>query len=301
MTRFSAILVFISFIASCDAPSETKGPQYSAKPEKTGIQVIRFAIHPLHNPQKLAEDYQPVMDLLNSKQNAVKFELEASRDYSNFEKKIREREPEFMLPNPWQTLEAIKVGYKVIAMAGEPEDFKGLIIVRKDSGINQLNQLVGKEISYPSPTAIAACVMPQMYLEDHGIKVMSQTKRVYVGSQESSIMNVFLKQTVAGATWPPPWRAFQKEHPIEASQLKVEWQTESLVNNSVMARNDMPPDLVNFVQSTLLNLNTSPAGRKILMQMETERFLRANDDNYGVVKTYVQNFEKKVRKVEDFN
>jgi phosphonate transport system substrate-binding protein len=186
-------------------------------------------------------------------------------------------------------------------MTGEPEDFKGLIIVRKDSGISQLNQLIGKEISYPSPTALAACIMPQLYLQDHGINVMSQTKRIYVGSQESSIMNVYLKQTSAGATWPPPWRAFQKEHPTEASQLKVAWQTDSLVNNSVMARDDMPPDLVNLVKSTLESLDTTLTGQKILLQMETKRFIPADDEDYRKVGNYIQNFENKVRKVEDFN
>ena len=29
----------------------------------------------------------------------------------------------------------MKVGYRVIAMAGEPQDFKGIFVVRRDSGI----------------------------------------------------------------------------------------------------------------------------------------------------------------------
>jgi len=64
--------------------------------------------------------------------------LEASRDYQAYEVKFRNRKPELILPNPWQTLEAIKVGYQVIAMAGDAEDFNGIFIVRKDSGINVL-------------------------------------------------------------------------------------------------------------------------------------------------------------------
>ena len=69
---------------------------------------------------------------------------------------------------------------------------------------------------------------------------MRDIENRYVGSQESSIMNAYLGQTAAGATWPPPWRAFQKEHPREAAELKVIWETESLVNNSVMVRDDVP-------------------------------------------------------------
>ncbi len=77
----------------------------------------------------------------------------------------------FSTPNPWQTLEAIKVGYHVITMAGDPADLKG------------------KVPSYPSHTALAACIMPQYYLHQHGINLVRDIMNHYVGSQELSIMN----------------------------------------------------------------------------------------------------------------
>ena len=145
-----------------------------------------------------------------------------------------------LLPNPWQTLEAMKVGYHVIAMAGDAEDFKGIFIVRKDSGIKTPADLRGKVVSYPSPTALAACIMPQYFLHRNGIDVNRDIENAYVGSQESSIMNAYLGKSAAGATWPPPWRLFQQDHPAEAAQLKVIWETPSLLNNSVMVRDDVP-------------------------------------------------------------
>lgn len=286
------------FLGACDSGQNADGPKYSTMPLREGLPVVRFAVHPLHNPQKLVESYQPLINLLNQQQNEVRFVLEASRDYTKYEEKLRNREPQFLLPNPWQTLVAIKAGYSVFAMAGTPEDFKGLILVRKDGDIHKIADLIGKAISYPSPTALAACMMPQMYLLQHGVNVVEQTQSRYVGSQESSIMNVYLKQTAAGATWPPPWRFFQKEHPEEAAQLRVAWETESMVNNSVMARNDVPPELVAMVRRTLLTLQETPEGRAILLGMETQAFLPASNQSYNVVAQFIQEFEKKLRKVE---
>lgn len=293
-----AALVLILLIPGCKQAPQSTGPKYGDAPSSQSGTVYHFAVHPLHNPTKLSQEYQPLMDYLNGKLKGARLTLEASRDYANFEEKYRARKPDFLLPNPWQTLQAMKAGYSVIAMAGEPRDFKGIFIVRKDSGIRKPSDLKGNAVSYPSPTALAACIMPQYFLHEHGTNINRDIENLYVGSQESSIMNVYLKKTAAGATWPPPWRAFQKDHPKEASELKVIWETNPLINNSVMIRNDIPADIREQVRKYLSGLHTTVDGRAILAGMETARFIPASDRDYDVVRSYVERFEKEVRKVE---
>ena len=279
-------------------PAEAAGPVYAAKPRTPAQEtLVRFAIHPLHNPSRLVADYQPLADHLNASIPGARFEVEASRDYQEYERKIRAREPELLLPNPWQSIEAMKAGYEVLAMAGDPQDFKGLFIARRDAGIRQVSDLRGKSAAYPSPTALAACIMPQWFLHTHGLDVNRDLENRYVGSQESAIMNAYLRQTAVGATWPPPWRAFVAEHPAEAAQLEVIWETEPLLNNSVMVRKDLPPALRDGVRDALLALDRSEAGRAILAGIDTARFLSASDADYERVRTFVARFEAEVRPV----
>ncbi|HEY9017095.1 phosphate/phosphite/phosphonate ABC transporter substrate-binding protein [Thiomicrospira sp.] len=270
---------------------------YSQTPPTTSITVYRFAVHPLHNPQKLMETYQPLINHINQGLEGARIELEASRDYQIYEAKIEQREPAFILPNPWQTLVAMKKGYQVVAMAGKAEDFKGIFIVRKDSGIRQPQDLIGKTVAYPSPTALAAAIMPQYFLHQAGLNINHDIQNNYVGSQESAIMNVYLGSAAASATWPPPWRAFVKEHPQEAAQLEVIWQTEPLLNNSVMVRDDVPLDLIEQVKQQLLSLHQSTQGQRILAFMETEQFYASNNARYDLVRDYIQRFEQDVRLV----
>jgi len=292
--------VFLLFAAGCEQTAEpVAGPRYSAEPEAPQGAIYRLAVHPLHNPRKLVEAYQPLIDYLNANVPGARFELEASRDYQAYEVKFRARKPELLLPNPWQTLEAMKVGYEVIAMAGDAEDFKGIFIVRKDSGIETPRDLVGKVVSYPSHTALAACIMPQYFLFDHGIDVRKDIRNRYVGSQESSIMNAYIGQAAAGATWPPPWRLFQKDRPREAEELKVIWETPSLLNNSVMVRDDFPQETGQRVRQLLLELHDVPQGRTVLEAMGTSRFHPADDSRYAEVRDYVARFERDVRPVEE--
>jgi phosphonate transport system substrate-binding protein len=296
--RAAVVALFALALTACE-PSPSPTPLQYVDPPKTELApVYRLAIHPLYNPGKLSAAYQPLVDQLNRELNPARFELEASRDYPSYEAKFRHREPAFLLANPWQALQAIKVGYHVIAMAGDAEDFRGLFIVRRDSGIARPSDLKGKTVSYPSPTALAAAIMPQQYLHANGIDVKRDIHNVYVGSQESSIMNVYFGQAAAGATWPPPWRHFQKDHPAEAAQLKLAWQTPSLINNAVMVRDDVAPALRDHVARVLLELDHTAQGQEILGAMETRRFHAANDASYDVVASYIARFEREVRKVE---
>ncbi|MCK9386896.1 MAG: phosphate/phosphite/phosphonate ABC transporter substrate-binding protein [Sulfuritalea sp.] len=302
MNRREIIIVVLALmlagLAGCSREPESRGPQVGTGPSSSGAPVYRFAVHPLHNPAKLLRAYQPLVDSVNSRLQGVRLSLEASRDYASFEEKYLARKPDFILPNPWQTLQAEKVGYRVIAMAGEPQDFTGIFVVRRDSGLKLPADLKGKAVSYPSSTALAACIMPQYFLHSHGININADIQNRYVGSQESSIMNVYLKLTAAGATWPTPWRAFQKEHPKEAAELEVIWETEPLVNNSVMVRDDVPAPVAEQVRALLLGLEATPDGKSVLAGMETARFLPASDRDYEVVRQYVSRFEKEVRAVE---
>jgi phosphonate transport system substrate-binding protein len=294
------LMLLLGVYSGCNnQPPQDLGPKFGTAPASLDRPVYHLAIHPLYNPAKLTEAYQPLVDYMNSRLRDVRLDLEASRDYASFEEKYGARQPEILLPNPWQTLQAMDIGYHVIAMAGDPQDFKGIFVVRKDSGLANPADLKGMTVSYPSPTALAACIMPQFYLHTHGINVNSDIENQYVGSQESSIMNAYLGLTAVGATWPPPWRDFQKAHPEEAVELMVIWETEPLVNNSVMVRDDIPASIAQQIQELLIGLEETAEGQAILAGMETARFLPATSEDYEVVRQFILRFETEVRLVEE--
>ena len=299
-TRWALLLAALLLAACGRAPEETTdrpaGPQYADAPIDS-LPLYRLAVHPLFNPAKLSRAYQPLVDHLNHQVVGARFELEASRDFATYEDKVRDRQPEILLPNPLQGLMAMKAGYQTIAMAGDAEDFRGIFIVRRDSPLRKPADLKGKAIACPARTALAACMMPQWFLQRSGLDVKRDIETRYVGSQESAILNAFDGDVAAAATWPLPWRAFQKDHPQEAAQLHVIWETPALLNNSVMVRDDVPAAVRERVRELLLGLHKSPAGAAILDAMQTARFYPADDATYAPVREFVAGFEREVRPV----
>jgi len=304
MTRSTAapllgLLLLVPLLAGCEQeePSAVTAPTFSATPPDATA-VYSFAVHPLHNPVRLNEVFNPLMTYLTAQVPDARFRLEASRNYAHYNQKIDAERPDFLLPNPYQTLRALDHGYNVIAKMGDDEHFRGIILVRRDSGIDSVDDLRGGSISYPAPTALAATMMPQYFLYEHGLDVRAEVDNRYVGSQESAILNVFLGETDAGATWPPPWRALAAERPELAEVLEVRWQTEPLPNNSVMAHERVDDEVARQVATLLDRLHRQPEGTPILEPMELSHFELADDDDYSPVVDFVQQFEQRIGPVE---
>ncbi len=269
-------------------------PSYADRPALAASRKYIFGILPQHNPARLFAFYGPLLDYLNAGLAGVSLLLEAARNYGEFEERIAARHFDLILPNPYQTLLALAADYRVFGKMGDDQNFHGLIIARNDSGIHEVADLAGKAISFPAPTALAASMLPQRYLHDHGLPISRYEQR-YVGSQESSIMNAYLGNTAACATWPPPWQAFARESPTLARQMQVLWTTDSLPNNSLMARADFPAELLALLGEMLFSLHLNAAGKKILERISLSRFEPANAAVYQPVRRFVEQFARDVR------
>lgn len=297
--RVSIGLVALFLVAGCGKEEQPYQPHFSSQLSADGVLNVSFGVHPLHNPQRLSELYGPIVEYLNQNIKGVHINLEASRDYPGFNQKLYARHFEFALPNPYQTVRAIDHGYHVFAKMGDDYNFRAILLVRRDSSLKDLADLKGKKISYPAKTSLAPYLLLQYYLHQNGFDVDHDVQSVYVGSQESSILSVYLGNVAAGATWPLPWLAFQKEHPDIAQKLEIKWQTEPFINCGLVARNDVPPELVRRVAELLTRLHESKAGRAMLARLPLSRFEPADDANFDLVRAFIVKYTTEIHPIEE--
>ena len=255
-------------------------------------------IHPLHNPRRLLERYGPIIAYINRSMPEVQLRLEASRNYDEYDRKLYSRRFDFAMPNPYETVLSLKNGYRVFGKIQGDGIFRGIILVRKDGGIRQPTDLKGKKVAYPAPSALAATMMPQYFLQTHGVDVQHDITNLYVGSQESSILNVLRGFTAAGATWPVPWQAFQQEHPDQAAQLLLKWQTDTLPGVGWVVRDDVAPALAQKFAAALFSLQHSEEGRRLLAALPLAGFESASDKTYLPVQEFLAQFARTVRPIE---
>jgi len=297
MKIFGLIFLLLT-LSACDSTQQDYTPQFSNQPIQKITQEYIFGIHPLHNPKRLHEIFSPIADYLTQNIPNARFKIEASRNYATYDEKLYNRQFHFALPNPFQTVNALQHGYRVFGKMSDDENFRGIILVRKDSGIKDVTDLKGQAVSFPAPTALAATMMPQYYLQTHGLDIMKDIDIRYVGSQESSIMNVMLGDTIAGATWPLPWRALSKERSKLAKELKVIWQTSPLPNNGLIVRDDVDRLIAKQVKEKLITLHNHEDGTRWLKKMELSQFETATNQTYQPVIEFLSIFHKTVRPIK---
>jgi phosphonate transport system substrate-binding protein len=296
---FSCIwAITLTLLLACGRQDETGyQPEYTAKHDDQVKEYV-VGVHPLHNPKRLMEIYGAFIEHANMQIPDARFRLEASRNYEEFDKKLYAGYYDLAMPNPYQTVRALKHGYRVFAKMGDDAEFFGIILVRKDGNIREVADLKGKVVAYPARSALAATMLPQYFLHTHGIDINFDIENRYVGSQESSILNVLRGHSAAGATWSLPWRMFSAEHPEMADQLEVKWQTAPLLNNSWVARRDVPRTIVDKFKTQLLSLDKTPKGRLILAKLPISKFETASNETYLPVIRFLEIFSSNVREIE---
>lgn len=286
------LILVLLFLSSC---GEAGGkPAYKPVGKSVEISGYKLGIHPYLNSKKMYTAYRPILDLIEKKIGNIEIILETSANYSEYNKKLYRGDFDISLPNPFQTYNALTHEYKVIARMKPDSVFRGIFVARKDSHIKRVEQLRGKTISFPAPTALAATMMPLLYLHDKGLDVSSDIKKVYVGSQYSSILNAYVSNTIMGATWPPPWESWKKDNPEKAEMMEVVWQTESLINNGLIVKKGLDPQLVQQLIETVVGLDTTPQGKELLNKAGFEGFSVSKDSDYDQVADFLRIYDKKI-------
>jgi phosphonate transport system substrate-binding protein len=290
-----AILVALPIGACDDREGQDYQPTYTIKSAVLD-QDYRVGC-PFNTPETLFAIYQPMIDYLNARLGGPRLALEAARDYEAFEQKLYYRNFDFALANPYQTVMAVTNGFRIFAKMAPDDDAYGMILVRKDSKVEAVADLKGKTISYPASSALASTMLPQDFLHESGLDVQTDIDNRYVGSEESSILSVYLGRAAAATTWPLAWRRFSRDDPAKAAELVVKWRTRTLPNNAWVARDDVPAEVVEKVGKLLAGMAEDEEGRKVLAHMQVVRFDPASDLTYQPVQDFLRRFNDQVRPV----
>lgn len=293
--RFSAIPALLGLVLSasgCSMAEERYEPTFVEATQ--AAPVYSLAVHPLHNPSLLKKTYGPLIEYLETNVKGVRFKLVASRDYATFDRRIAAAEFDFALANPYQAVVSTQTGYRVFAKVGSDQNFRGIIVVRRDSPVETLAGLRGKRISYPAPTAVAATMLPQYYLHSNAVPLQA-TRTLYVGSMESALESVRTGGSDAAAIWPDPWQKYARAHPAAARQLEVRWVTPHLVNNALVVRRSVPSGVTSKVLTALRALGTTERGKPLLDRMSISSFEPAENRAYEAVRQFLVEFSAEVR------
>jgi phosphonate transport system substrate-binding protein len=227
-----------------------------ASPQAQGKDKFTFAVLPRFFPVVILERFGPLADYIGT-QTDSDIEIIMPENFADHIAQARKGQVLLTYQNP---VVYAKISNEVtpLAIASKGKDktrFRGIIIVRTDSGINSVTDLRGKSVSVVSMTSAGGYISQRHFLSQLGINVENDMipSEAEDNKQENVIFDVFSKKSDAGFIRESALHRVDKV--IDPSKIKVLAETSWLPNWVFAAHKSVSPQLAEKVQAALIGLS----------------------------------------------
>jgi phosphonate transport system substrate-binding protein len=239
-----------------------------------------MGIFPRNKATETTTMYTPLANYL-SERLGRKVILVTSKDFDSFWKGVMERKYDIVHYNQYHYIQSTQA-YKVIAHNQEfgKDAVAGALFVRKDSGINELAQLRGRTIIFGGgKDAMLSYIAPRFLLMQAGLKE-SDFKTEFAVNPPNAALALYNKQADAAGGGDILIDLPVVKNAVNTQELKLLAATEPLLFLPWAVKRTMPAKLGESIQSLLVELGRSDAGKDILKAAMTTGMGKAEDKDY---------------------
>jgi phosphonate transport system substrate-binding protein len=237
--------------------------------------AIPFGVLNQQSPALTAERWNPLLQYLTAKTGAI-FQLRMGKTVQETDAMMGRGEFDFMFTNHNFQSEYVDVGYRVIARwAGEP--IHGVIAVAPESPLQNLADLSGKTVAFPSNDAFVAYAVQVVTLKKAGVKV----QELFAGNQEGGLAQLKARRVDAAAV---NSRFLAQYMEREKVQFRTLWESEAYPDLAIIVHPRVAKELADKVRTALLGMKKDPAAAEILARAKSRGFDGATDRDYAGVR-----------------
>ncbi len=285
--------VFLTLLMGCQTqtPPAPKGGISSDRPFVTG------AI-PDQDPEKLQRLYQKLTDYL-SKKLGVPVIYKPVTDYTAAVTAFRVGDLDMVWFGGLTGVQArLQVpNAQAIAQRDIDAKFTSVFIAHKNARLSpvknpsQLTQLKGKRFTFGSESSTSGRLMPQYFLQNHGVTLQDFKGAVGFSASHDATLNLVASGTYeVGALNSQVWRDRVAQGKVDLTQVNVIWQTPTYYDYHWVINPDVQThygkDFVDKVQGALLSLNAQvPEEKELLDLFGAQGFIPTQNQNYDQIES----------------
>ena len=266
------LVLFVVISSSLILPMDT----YAAE------DPLIMGVFPRRNATTTLKFFLPIAKQLSSELNR-EVKLEISQDFPTFWNRVMQKKFDIVHYNQFHYISSHKkYGYRVIAHNQEfgKGTLAGIIMVRKDSGINSIEELRGKKIIFGGgKMAMMSNVVPKYLLSNSGLKEGDYIEE-YAKNPPNSVMAVYYGQADAAGIGDIITKVPSVNQDMDMSQMKIVAQSEELAHIAWAVNSGLDNVLQDKIQHSLLSLNDSSSGRMLLEAANITALIKTNDAIY---------------------
>lgn len=235
------------------------------------------------DPRRHYEQLQPLLDYVVPRMASVGIRegrVLMARDPQQMMSYLRRGKVDWVTETPGTgLLLADRAGARVLLLterAGSRE-YRSVIFTRRDSGITQLSQLLGRTIAFQSPSSTSAYLVPAMALREQSLP-MSLMVSPLEGADPGSVGYVFANTDTNLAAWvhkglvdaggfsDQDWAALQRVSEAFRRDLVIVHTTAPVPRAMEVVSGGLEPAVADRLRQVLLGASADPQAREALRQ-----------------------------------
>ena len=202
-----------------------------------------------------AELWNPILRYVSAR-SGVPLTLKMGKTAAETTRMTVGGEFDFVYTNHLFTPERDKLGYRVIARFNTP-GIRGQIVAPETSPIQNLKDLEGKEVAFPTPDGFTGYWVPMDGLLRAGVHV----KPIFTGNQESSMARLVLGSVVAAGVNSQVMENYARR---EGFKYRVFYASDPYLDLPIMVNPRVSQSNVEKVRRAFVDMATDAEGQKIL-------------------------------------
>jgi len=239
-----------------------------------------MGVFPRRNAAETTRMFTPLADYLGERLGR-KVNLITARDFESFWQGVTERRYDIVHYNQYHYIRSAQ-NYQVIAHIEEfgKSTIAGVLYVRKDSGITALAQLRGKTVLFGGgEDAMVSYITNRYLLLQAGLK-KDDFKSLFAVNPPNSVLALYRRQADAAGAGDGILELPLVRTAINTDELTALAVSAPLLQLPVAVKHTMPAKLRASIQSILVNLKNSEAGKEVLKSAALTGLGKAEDKDY---------------------
>ena len=246
---------------------------------------IVWAFVPSGEMERVAAGAQSVADLLHDK-TGLYFTTNVATEYAGVIEALSSDPPEAQMASLATFAYVLAADRGVVEAAlvslrfGSPT-YNGQIIVRADSGISSVAELMGKTFGRPDPLSTSGWIIPMLTMRAAGINPETDLDEIVdAGSHDSVVAAVYNGDIDAGATYVDARSRIEDDHPDVMEKVVVIEVTTDIPNDGVQFSPIVPDDMRKKIVAALLEIAQTEEGKDALKTAYQWSGLEEYDDTF---------------------
>ena len=273
MNRRNFIASFLASVAAATSPYPVLA---QSKP-------LRLGIFPRRNVKLTYKLFTPMAQYL-SQQLGQEVVLETAKSFKHFWLNVKKGRYDIVHFNQYHYIVSHDLyGYDVFAINKEQgqDVIAGSLIVRKDSGINNIADLKGKTVLFGGGhRAMQSYISATWLLRQGGLKAGDYIEKFAI-NPPNTIISTYFKRADASGSGDVVMQLDNVRKRIDISQLKFLAKTKPMVHLPWAIKNNMSAELQSRIKELLTGLGTHKEGKQVLQSANLNALIPAIDSDFN--------------------